>query len=201
MILLFEGYDGSGKTTLIENFCNYLKNNNKSVLLISRDYNTPINTITSIIKDKESKINPTSEVLLRLARERERIHILEQEKENYDFIIFDRSIISATSWVKHYNLNAEIFDPIKHDLFSVIGECYLVYCYLPFDNTWERINSREKELSKKEQMGKEANQKMYSSLRDTFLDFELPNVQKTEINSLDSRDMCLSNLITSLGLN
>ncbi len=201
-ILLFEGYDGSGKTTLIENFEKFLKEKGKTCLLVGRDYNRPINTITEIIKDKESEINPTSEILLRLARETERVKILNQNLDNYDYIILDRSVVSATSWVKFYNQTADKYTDIVSEIVNAIGSCHLVYCFLPFEDTWERVNSRpDKPLSKKEEKGKETNAKMFEALRQTFLDFNFPTVNKIEIKTHQTREECISNLLTELNLN
>lgn len=201
-ILLFEGYDGSGKTTLIENFEKFLKENGKTCLLVGRDYNRPINSITEIIKDKESDINPTSEILLRLARETERVKILNQHLTNYDYIILDRSVVSATSWVKFYEQTPDKYSEIVSEIVKLIGACHLVYCYLPFEETWTRVNSRtdEKPLSRKEEKGKETNAKMFEALRQTFLDFNFPTVTKIEIKTHQTREDCISNLLTELKL-
>lgn len=201
-ILLFEGYDGSGKTTLIENFEKFLREKGLTCLLVGRDYNSPINTITEIIKDKESEINPTSEILLRLARETERVKILNQELANYNYIILDRSIVSAISWVKFYEQTFNKYSEIVSEIVNLIGNCHLVYCYLPFEDTWTRVNSRtaEKPLSKKEEKGKETNKKMFNALRETFLNFNFETINKIEISTHRTREECINDLLIELNL-
>jgi len=200
-ILLFEGSDGSGKTTLIENFKTFLTKSGKNFLLVGRDYNKSITTITQIIQDKESEINTTTEILLRLAREAERIKVVNQQLNNYDYIILDRSFISATSWVKYYDHSPKTYSDIVSEIVHSIGSCELVYCFLPFDEAWTRTTSRtDKPLSKKEEKGKEENEKIFNALRQTFLDFNFPTVNKIEIQANKTREDCISDLLTALNL-
>lgn len=200
-VILFEGYDGSGKTTLIKNFEKFLIENGKTCLLVGRDYNNPIKSITKIIQDKDSEICPVTEILLRLARENERTKVLNQELHKYDYVILDRSIVSATSWINFYSKPFDKFTNIITELVDSIGSCYLVYCYLSFEDTWTRVNSRQdKTLSKKEEKGKEANQKMFEALRKTFIEFQFGKVNKIEITTDKSREDCLIELLTLLSL-
>lgn len=195
-ILLFEGYDGSGKTTLIENFEKFLVGRKMSSLLVSRDFNKQINAITEIIKDKESQINSSTEIHLRYAREIERVEVIKQNLAKFDFIILDRSVVSATSWIQFYNQDKNKYTDTISEIVTTIGECHLIYCYLPFEDTWNRVNSRQdKALSKKEEQGKETNLKLFEALRQTFLDFNFPTVNKIEIETNQTRDKCLEELL------
>ena len=126
-ILLFEGYDGSGKSTLIDNYVNFLKRNGKSVFLVGRDLNTGINYLTKIIRDKDLIIDPTTEILVRLARENERIAILKEERFRHDYIIFDRSLLSAISWIKYYHQSFSKYEPLISYVFKDYGVCFLIY--------------------------------------------------------------------------
>lgn len=200
-VLLFEGSDGAGKTTLIDNFTSYLNRSGKTFLLVGRDYNKPINTITQIIQDKELEVNSTSEILLRLARESERIKVVNQELNNYDYIILDRSFVSATSWIKYYNLSSITYSNIVSELVNSIGSCNLVYCFLSFEESWARTNSRtDKALSKKEEKGKQENEKIFNALREAFLNLDFPTVSKIEIQANKSKEDCISDLLIALNL-
>lgn len=200
-ILLFEGYDGSGKTTLIENFGKFLDSKGSSSLLIGRDYNDDIAILTKVITNKESNLHFSSEILIRLAREIERVKVLVKNLNQYDYIILDRSIVSALSWVKFHKEDHNKYWLITHNILEMLGDCYLIYCYLNFEDTWLRVNSRlDKPLSKKEEKGKDENQLLFDSLRQTYLDFHYPSVSKIEILTHQSREACFTQLLNEIGI-
>ncbi len=198
-ILIFEGYDGSGKTTLIKNLELFLIQKGKKCILIGRDYDKGIKNITNIIQDKESPIGPITEILLRLARENQRVETLKQVADQYDYILLDRGIISAVSWIYYYSQVIDKFRNIIKDIVSSIGNCYIIYCYLPFEETWKRINNRvDQALSKKEQKGKDENKKMFDALHQTFIDFNYKTIERVEIKTDKSREDCLVELLSLL---
>jgi len=197
-VLLFEGYDGSGKTTLIQNFQKYIAEKGHSSLIIGRDFNKVIKNITFAIKDKETEITPRTEILLRFAREYERIKILRDNISKYNYLILDRSIISTISWIYYYNCSFEDFRCLATSISEEIGICKLIYCHLPFQTSWNRITSRGS-LSKKELMGEKVNKMMYDALLQTFNIINYSTMDKIEITTQKSRADCLKELILKLG--
>ncbi len=198
-VLLFEGPDGSGKTTLIENFQNHLMKRGRTILLVGRDFNETIDSITKIITNKNIELDSNTEILLRLARENERIKIVAQNIPNYEYLILDRSIISAVSWINFHNQDSNKYRNLVLDLTKKLGKCEVIYCQLPFEESWKRTTNRpEKELSKKEAKGKEFNRKIFEVLRTIFIEFNYENILKYEISAMQSKEDCLSNLLNIL---
>jgi thymidylate kinase len=198
-ILLFEGYDGSGKTTLIKNFKDFLTTNSLSFTEIDREFSSGVSNLTSCIRDKDATLAPNAEVLLRIAREFERLEAVKTKYNKFDYIILDRCILSAISWIKYYNLDYTPFQNIVNFFLENLGNSYLIYCSVPFEISWMRINQRG-QLSKKEQKGKEENILMFNALYSTFTDFESKNIQKFTVKADESPENCLTQLTTLIGL-
>ena len=110
-LIVFEGIEGSGKSSHIKNVANYLQKNKKEFLLI-REPGGNVNSekIRKLILDKKSKFNKNTDLLLYLSSRSENIPIL---KKNYKkkIILIDRFIDSTIAY-QHFGLGINI-DLIK----------------------------------------------------------------------------------------
>ena len=93
LIIVFEGLDNSGKTTLIEKLSDAISINYK--VKTSKEFDTDIGyVLKSGLKD--SKYSPQMKALLFAADRQQRLD--ELQKEDYDIILFDRYLYSAIAY-------------------------------------------------------------------------------------------------------
>ena len=196
-VLLFEGYDGSGKTTLISNFKQHLVIEGSTFYEVDRQANKVIALLTSLIRDKDILPTDRSEILLRFAREFERLEVAKAQSIKHDFIILDRSILSAMSWISYYKNDYNLFRPLIETLIADLDGAVLVYCYTTFELSWSRVSNRG-ELSKKELKGQDINRAMYDNLRQNYLDFDYNSIKKIEINAANTQRECLEELLSKI---
>jgi dTMP kinase len=141
MFIVFEGIDGSGKTTLSKMFAELLKREGKKVIWTFEPYNEKIREIV-----KENNFNPLSETLLFLADRKEHIEqvIKPYLKKGY-WVISDRYYLSTLAYqgygkgldiVELEKLNKEIIGNIEPDLW--------IYIETPLDTAIERLKKRKK---------------------------------------------------------
>ena len=198
-IILFEGYDGAGKTTLISLFKRHLSSKDLSSLVIDNTGNRVTANIDFAIRDGVLEIAPATEILLRLAREYERMEILRENKAKYDYIVFDRGILSLISWIRYHNQPYAKYKAFVEDILREMAPCYLIDCYLDFNESWSRVLSRGS-LTKKESSGRKINNKIFSAQRETFSNFSWPGIIKYKINTKNTKEGCLQELLACLEL-
>jgi dTMP kinase len=85
--IVFEGIDGSGKSTVSKMFVHYLLNKGYNVLFTKEPYTQQI--------DELIRKNQTNKTLLFLFLADRSIHIEYLKKQNVDFIVSDRSFYST----------------------------------------------------------------------------------------------------------
>lgn len=198
-IILMEGFDGAGKSTLIKNFQQFLSSERLSSLVIDQKNTRVISNINHAMKDETTEIAPAIEILLRFAREHERMKILKENRSEYDYLILDRGILSAISWIYYYNQSYEKYRQISEEILNELGQIKLIYCFAHFEDCWKRVISRGN-LTKKEQKGEEINRRMYQVQTNTFLRFNFPSIAKYEISTSGSQEDCLKNLLDCIEL-
>ena len=106
-IIVFEGIEGSGKSTHISNVSKYL-NKKKIDYIKIREPGGAINAekIRKLILDNKSNFNKNTDLLLYLASRSENIHLI---KKNYKkkIILIDRFIDSTIAY-QHYGLGVNL---------------------------------------------------------------------------------------------
>ncbi len=144
-VIVFEGIEGSGKTSHINYVANYLKKKRINFIKI-REPGGNINSekIRKLILDNKSNFNKKTDLLLYLASRSENII---QLKKNYKkkVILIDRFVDSTVAY-QHYGLgvNLELINSINRYL---IGNFKVNYTFLNIVNQVnmiERLKKRKK---------------------------------------------------------
>lgn len=98
-LIIFEGIDGSGKTTQINNVINYLKKKNKKFIKLREpggSKNSEI--IRNLILNKRNKFDKFTDLLLYLAARNENINQVIAKNFNKKIILIDRYIYSTIAY-------------------------------------------------------------------------------------------------------
>jgi len=163
-LILFEGTDGSGKSTLIEKFRDYLTSRNLSSQIISKEKVALAGSITRIYK--YSDVPNEVEIFLRIAREFSKADAIDKTK---DFALVDRAILSLATTITNFGHKWELYRNIIDLIKAKYGEFTTVFCYSPFNIARQRITVRAEQegyvLSKKEAKGLEYNLRIFNILQ------------------------------------
>jgi thymidylate kinase len=141
-VVLIEGFSGSGKTTLAESLAAYLVAQDFAVLVLGEEASKSVKNITAILRDPNIEITPATEILLRLAREFERMDLLDESRDRYNFIIIDGDLQSLLSRIAYSGAVAK-YEALVAELRNKLSAYYLVNCRLDFDRCWARILERD----------------------------------------------------------
>lgn len=98
-LIIFEGIDGSGKTTQINNVIKYLKQNKKKFIKLREpggSRNSEI--IRKLILNKTNKFDKYTDLLLYLAARNENIHQIISKNFKKKIILIDRYIYSTLAY-------------------------------------------------------------------------------------------------------
>ena len=107
-IIVFEGIEGSGKTTHIKNVLNYLKKKKiKFVNLREPGGNKNSELIRKFILNKKSDLHIVSDLLLYLAARNENINKIIKKNYKKKVIIIDRFVDSTIAY-QHYGMNISL---------------------------------------------------------------------------------------------
>jgi len=106
-IIVFEGIEGSGKTTLINHISSYLKKNKKKFIKL-REPGGSRNSekIRKFILNKKSSLNFKSDFFLYLASRSENIEKIIKKNYKKKIILIDRFIDSTVAY-QHYGMGIE----------------------------------------------------------------------------------------------
>lgn len=157
MFIIFEGADGSGKTTLMNSFMKYLQNTQIKVINTKEPWNGHKSTYIWIRKilDKEININDYTilEFLLLMNRYHHDIWVKKMLKNGF-FVLQDRSWISSIAYREIFN---DEFLMKINSKFKKIN--LLILINTPGNVCMERINKRnyKKTLYEKEKKLDNAN--------------------------------------------
>ena len=106
-IIVFEGIEGSGKTSHIKNVEKYLKKNNKKFIKIREPGGSKNSErIRKLILDNKSTFNNTTDLLLYLAARSENISLLKKHYKK-KIILLDRFTDSTIAY-QHYGFGVDI---------------------------------------------------------------------------------------------
>ena len=101
-IIVFEGIEGSGKTTHLKNIASYLKKRNvKYVSLREPGGSKNSELIRKLILNKKSDLHIFSDLLLYLAARNENINKIIKKNYKKKIILIDRCIDSTVAY-QHY---------------------------------------------------------------------------------------------------
>jgi len=156
-ILVFEGIEGSGKTTHIKNVVNYLKKKRvKYIKLREPGGNKNSEIFRKIILNKNSDLHIFTDLLLYFASRNENVHKIIKKNYKKKIILIDRFIDSTIAY-QHYGMGID-YKIIKNiNMFLIKG--------IKIDHTFLNIvsiNNLKKRLKSRKNLNK------YDRFDDTF---------------------------------
>ena len=106
-LIVFEGIEGSGKTTLINHVSKYLKKKKISFIKIREPGgNKNSEKIRKLILNKKNKFNPLTDLMLYLASRSENIENVIKKNYKKKIILLDRFIDSTIAY-QHYGMGID----------------------------------------------------------------------------------------------
>tara|TARA_Y100000591_G_C21801359_1_gene682221 strand:+ start:106 stop:720 length:615 start_codon:yes stop_codon:yes gene_type:complete len=144
-LIVFEGVEGSGKTTLINHVSNYLKKKNKTFIKIREpggDKNSEI--IRKIILNKNNKFNSFTDLMLYLAARSEIVDRVIKKNYKKKIILMDRFIDSTIAY-QHYGmgLNKNLITIINKLLLKTIKPDLVFINIISMKNLIKRLKLRK----------------------------------------------------------
>jgi thymidylate kinase len=158
-VVIIEGYDGSGKSTLIDVIRDTYRN--KRVRVIGRKNEPELLSLSHLIEHDPQPLSNSVELLLRIALEIERLKIVTDASSKHDLVIMDRGLISLEAWVGYYDLEPSAYSSLFSIIERALEGATLFVCRCPFDECWRRISDKGNK-SKKELLGKAINKEWYA---------------------------------------
>ena len=168
MLIAFEGIDGTGKSTLANMFCDYLKEINNKVVYNHQPHGegSPIEIYNLIKERRERKLEPLTELLLYTADRVENVYkfILPKLQEGYT-VVQDRYVMSTFCYQDYlsYNLIKYITDNTlfpDHRLYPK----FTVYVSVPIEVSINRLLSRYKQDNNLDKINKFKDKNYYDSV-------------------------------------
>jgi len=160
-VAVFEGYDGSGKTTLMRAAASSTSTH-QGVVCIGRKTEPVLADISSAIEKPEGRLVPEAEFLLRVALEVERWGLVRETAAQGNLVFCDRGVISLLAWPDYLGIGvghlAALVDRLIQDRCDTLN----FVCLADFETCWARIEARG-EMSAKERRGKDANRRFFDS--------------------------------------
>jgi thymidylate kinase len=164
IVVAIEGYDGSGKTTLVRNLATRLTNDNLRCAEVGRttkNSSEHVAKMTNVIKGSDGgqdALPSMADMHLRLARLHARIGLI--TALDADIVLLDRFMLYDLSRIpedlreRHRALFEEVAETLLVDL--------TLHLTADFDLLWNRVTNRHvDEISPKERLGYEHNRNAY----------------------------------------
>ena len=144
-IIVFEGIEGSGKTTHINSVAKYLKRRKFSFIKIREPGGSKNSEqIRKLILNNKSTFNKKTDLLLYLAARSENIESLIKKNHNKKIILIDRFIDSTISY-QHYGMGIkkEIINKINEFLLGKIKPSFTILNTVSKKNLIKRLKLRK----------------------------------------------------------
>jgi thymidylate kinase len=159
-LVVFEGYDGSGKTSLIEALRAHTCVASR---VVGRKAEPELAVIAGILEREDMRPTADGEMLLRIAVEVERARIIARSAERRELVICDRGIVSMLSWFDYLDVTRKPYETLIRELLRHYESAVTVVCQADFDTCWRRSSSRpDCELSRKDRLGMEMNRRYFA---------------------------------------
>ncbi|MFE4577936.1 AAA family ATPase [Streptomyces chartreusis] len=155
----FEGYDGAGKSSLINGVREMLAD--RSIRVVGRKTEPELVDISRVLEREDLRHHGSVEMLLRIALEIEREGIITRSRLNNDMTVCDRGVISLISWFDYLGVPREPCQRLLQGLMDYHSNALTFVCAADFDTCWNRISSRG-EQSRKERLGEDVNAKYFA---------------------------------------
>lgn len=173
MFLVFEGLDGSGKSTLMQNFKLWLENDHGSSVYVTREPGgTPLGeevrkVLLEIKSDENFKISPRAELLLYEASRAQHVEqIIRPKLQKGEVILCDRFMASSLAFqAGGRELSDE--DVVWLNQFAIAG-CFpdlQVFVDLDFQGCQERKKGLNEPLDRIESEASEFHNRVYASYK------------------------------------
>lgn len=196
--VVLEGYDGAGKTTLINELGSRLPS--RSIRVVGRKAEPSLVEIATVLERAATRPDPRSEMLLRIAVEVERTEVVSDALVGHDIVVCDRGMMSLVSWFDYLGVEREPFEPLIAGLSDYHRNAVTVVCVADFETCWARSSLRT-EKSRKDRLGKTTNRRyfeMYESnvrlLASRESDVVFVNTVENDI--ADATDLVLEALVS-----
>ena len=196
-IVIVEGYDGSGKGTLIERLRESL--GGKRVRVLGRKTEVELRPISLLIEQTPPTLCKETEILLRIALEFERLELLRRAQSEWDIIMLDRGIISLVSWVDYYDLDSRRYASLFSTLESALDGAKVLICSCDFETCWRRALEKETK-SKKELLGEATNRRYYEKYMRNVELFRNRNSLVSTVDTTCSIAASLNHALSDLSL-
>ena len=173
-IIVFEGIEGSGKSSHIKNVANYLKKKNKKFLKIREPGgNNNSEKIRKLILSNKSTFNTNTDLLLYLASRSENIDLI---RKNYGkkIILIDRFVDSTIAY-QHYGMgiNIKFINAINQFLLKKIKVNFTFINLVNQKNMFLRLSKRQN-LNKYDKFKKN----FYKKVQNGFITIAKKNPKK-----------------------
>lgn len=144
-LIVFEGIEGSGKTTLINYISNYFQNNNIKFLRIREPGgNENSEIIRKIILSKKNDFNTFTDLLLYLAARSENIENTIKKNYQKKIILLDRFTDSTLAY-QHYgmDISKSLIENLNKIILNGIKPQIVFLNIVNMQNLSKRLNSRK----------------------------------------------------------
>ena len=180
-IIVFEGIEGSGKSSHISYVCTYLKKRNiKYIKLREPGGNNSSEKIRKLILDNKSKFNNTTDLFLYLAARSENIEKMIKTNYQKKVILIDRFVDSTIAY-QHYGMGLDraLIDNINKHLLKNIKVTFTFLNLVNKKNLKKRLSER-KRLNRYDKF----TEMFYSRVQRGFI--KLYNLNKKKYLKIDS---------------
>lgn len=156
--VVLEGYDGAGKSTVINELGSRLPS--RSIRVVGRKAEPSLIDIATVLEREATRPDPRSEMLLRIAVEVERTEVVSDALVGHDIVVCDRGMMSLVSWFDYLGVEREPFEPLIAGLNDYHRNAVTVVCVADFETCWARSSLRA-EKSRKDRLGKTTNRRYF----------------------------------------